>query len=197
MGEGNRTHVLKGHSTQEESTSLTHELIHHTSQEGGKCYETYRRSRRRRHGLLMQSCSSGVGPQHTIRLTNGEWSPYLSKHLPHYGYMSHIVTEAFALEGITVEYGWYPWARAFDYAKDGDWDGSIAWSKSSEREKVVLFSEIAIAATREMFFSRKDDQFDWQTLADLEGLRVGGVIGYVHLELLEAAWPILQAATML
>ena len=32
----------------------------------------------------------------TIRLTNGEWQPYLSKDVPHHGFASHVVTEAFA-----------------------------------------------------------------------------------------------------
>ncbi len=47
----------------------------------------------------------------TIRLTNGEWQPYLSKDAPHHGFASHIVTEAFALVGVEVEYGFFPWKR--------------------------------------------------------------------------------------
>ncbi len=46
----------------------------------------------------------------TIRLTNG-WQPYLSKDVPHHGFASHIVTEAFALVGVEVEYGFFPWKR--------------------------------------------------------------------------------------
>ena len=29
-----------------------------------------------------------------IRLTSGEWAPYLSEHLPHFGFASHVVKEA-------------------------------------------------------------------------------------------------------
>ena len=28
------------------------------------------------------------------------------------------------LEGVTVEYGYFPWKRAYDYARSGKWDGS-------------------------------------------------------------------------
>ncbi len=39
----------------------------------------------------------------TIRISNGEWAPYMSENSAHYGLASHIVSEAFKLEGITVE----------------------------------------------------------------------------------------------
>ena len=51
-----------------------------------------------------------------ITLANGEWAPYLSKGLKHSGYMSHIVSEAFAEEGIEVEYVFLPWKRGFEDA---------------------------------------------------------------------------------
>jgi len=44
----------------------------------------------------------------TIRLANGEWVPYQSKSLKHCGAVSRIVTKAFASEGITVEYEYFP-----------------------------------------------------------------------------------------
>ena len=48
----------------------------------------------------------------TITITNGEWDPLFSKNLKHYGVTSHIVTEAFALEGYKVKYSFYPWTGA-------------------------------------------------------------------------------------
>ncbi len=52
--------------------------------------------------LLGFSCSGFT--EETIRLTNGEWIPFLSEDLKHYGVISRIVKEAFALEGMKVEY---------------------------------------------------------------------------------------------
>jgi len=55
---------------------------------------------------------TGIGAQaQEITLANGEWAPYMSKNLKQAGYMSHIVTEAFAEEGITVKYVFLPWKR--------------------------------------------------------------------------------------
>ena len=52
-----------------------------------------------------------------IRLTNGEWPPFTSKEFQHGGVMSRIVTEAFAAEGVTVQYEYVPWKRAYAAAK--------------------------------------------------------------------------------
>lgn len=84
--------------------------------------------------LFFLSISLNVYAQESIRLTNGEWPPYLSKDLKHYGVASRIVTEAFDLEGIKVEYGFFPWERALELAKHGDWDGSLVWFHTPKRE---------------------------------------------------------------
>ena len=58
--------------------------------------------------------------QSKIRITNGEWEPFLSENSSEYGFGSHIVTEAFKLEGIEIEYGFFPWTHGFETAKSGD-----------------------------------------------------------------------------
>lgn len=55
--------------------------------------------------------------------------------LPHHGFVSRIVTEAFRLEGTTVHYEFYPWARAYHVARNGSVDASIGWYRTEEREQ--------------------------------------------------------------
>ncbi len=114
-----------------------------------------------------------------IRLTNGEWPPYLSKHLKNYGVVSQIVSEAFALEGIQVEYGFFPWTRSLMYAKVGKWDGSIIWFKTPEREKDFLVSDPVIT-NKKVFFHRKDKPFSWSKMEDLKNLTIGITRGYTY-----------------
>ena len=116
----------------------------------------------------------------TVRLTNGEWPPYLSEKSYKYGLYSHIVEEAFKIMGIKVEYGFFPWKRSFKLAENGDWDGSTVWAYSPEREKKFLFSE-PIGHGCHVFFHLKDFKFDWQTEDDLQGIKIGGTIGYRYL----------------
>ena len=97
-----------------------------------------------------------------VRLTNGEWSPYLGQNLPHHGVASRIVEEAFALEGIRVRWEFYPWARAL---------------RSAEREQAFYISD-PVVESGYYLFHRKDRPFDWQQVADLAPLRLGGAIDY-------------------
>ncbi len=112
-----------------------------------------------------------------IRLTNGEWPPYLGQNLPHHGVASRIVEEAFALEGVRVQWEFHPWARALYNAEKGVSDGSAVWLRNPRREAAFFISEPVVESSYYLFH-RKDRPLDWQTVADLAPLRVGGAIHY-------------------
>ena len=122
----------------------------------------------------------------TIRLTNGEWQPFLSKDAPHHGFTSHIVTEAFALVGVEVEYGFFPWARSMKLAKEGLWDGTIIWGESEERLQNFHFSELVILTTF-VLFHLKTTPFDWSGYDDLSDVKIGGTVEYYYSDAFEAA----------
>ncbi len=123
----------------------------------------------------------------TIRLTNGEWQPFLSKDAPHHGFASHIVTEAFALVGVEVEYGFFPWKRSFKLAKEGTWDGSVIWGASEERLRHFYFTDPAIPRVTYVFFHLKTTPFDWNSYDDLSDVKIGGTIEYFYSDAFEAA----------
>ncbi len=122
--------------------------------------------------------------QETIRLTTAEFAPFTSKNLKYNGIINHIITEAFALEGVRVEYSWFPWKRAYREAKEEGFDGSSYWYKTPEREKDFLFSDIVTKSTY-AFFHIKSTPFNWNTLEDLQGIPIGGTIGYFYKEMFE------------
>jgi polar amino acid transport system substrate-binding protein len=114
----------------------------------------------------------------TIRITNGEWEPFLSNYSYQYGLDSHIVTEAFKLEGIEVEWGFFPWKRANEYAKEAtDWDASCCWWPDDETKKAFLVSD-AITETSFVFYHLKSYEFHWQSMQDLKGMKIGGTTTY-------------------
>lgn len=119
----------------------------------------------------------GLATADEVRLTNGEWAPYLGARLPHQGVASRIVEEAFALEGIQVRWEFYPWARSMYLAERGERAGTAVWLRSPEREKAFYISDPVIESTYYLFH-RKDRPLDWRQVADLKGLRLGGAIGY-------------------
>ncbi len=129
--------------------------------------------------LLLLLLSTNLFAEETVRLTSGEWPPYLSKDSKHYGFASHIVTEAFAQVGIRVEYGFRPWKRAYLLAQRGAWDGSVVWAWSKERAEGFYFSDSVMEAEN-VFFHRRDTFFNWKTYDDLAGQRIGATSGYYY-----------------
>lgn len=123
----------------------------------------------------------------TIRIANGEWIPYNSEFLQHNGCDSWAVAEAFALKGITVEYGFFPWARSYHLALIGEWDGTLAWADTPDHRKEFYLSAEPTSIQEWVFFYRTNDDFDWQNITDLRGKRIGITAGYVYSDVFVSA----------
>ncbi|PZR34714.1 MAG: amino acid ABC transporter substrate-binding protein [Ectopseudomonas oleovorans] len=121
-----------------------------------------------------------------VRLTNGEWPPYLGETLPHHGVASRIVAEAFALQGVEVQWEFHPWVRSLKMAEQGLRDGSAVWLANAEREQRFHISE-PVVESGYYLFHRKAHAFDWDDLEDLRGLRIAGTRGYDYGEAFERA----------
>ena len=136
---------------------------------------------------LMLAVHSPRGEAETVRLTAGEWKPYISETMEHYGPFSQIVAEAFAMEGIRVEYRFYPWKRAVLLARHGKLDGSIAIVRTPERERVFWYSDAPVLVGDRVFFHLKSFRFDWKAVPDLAGMRIGATLEYFYGEPFESA----------
>lgn len=128
--------------------------------------------------VVMLFSSTALFAETTIRITNGEWEPYLSEYSNEYGLASHIVSEAFKAEGIHVIWGFFPWKRSYEMAKYGkDWDASAVWWPTDEVKESFLVTE-PVVRTSFVFFHMKSRKFQWETVNDLKGLRIGFTRGY-------------------
>ncbi len=114
-------------------------------------------------------------PAESITVSLGEWAPYTSENLPSYGIASLLVKEAFAREGITVDWAFLPWLRAYKSAEENEVDATILWIETPERAADFLFGDVIISG-KAVFFYRKDIDFKWKTWADLKKYRIGGLI---------------------
>ncbi|WP_375749842.1 substrate-binding periplasmic protein [Vibrio sp. HN007] len=129
--------------------------------------------------LLLLTALPSAGKT-SIRLSLGEWKPYISESMPDYGTFTQIVTESFALSGISVEYSFYPWKRAVYLAREGLVDGVIAIAHSKEREDEFLFSKDPILIGERVFFHMKDYPFHWNDMEDLKDIPIGGTFEYFY-----------------
>jgi polar amino acid transport system substrate-binding protein len=129
--------------------------------------------------LSLAALPASAQAPRTVRITNGEWPPYLSASAPDKGELSHVVELAFEHAGVKVEYGFFPWPRALMLAKVGEWDGSVAWARSAERERDFFFSE-PIAVSETVLYHLKAKRIDWSDVGDLAHYRIGISRGYFY-----------------
>ncbi|MBU3953398.1 MAG: transporter substrate-binding domain-containing protein [Proteobacteria bacterium] len=125
--------------------------------------------------LLILSFYSYSLAEETIRLTTGEWPPFISKDLKHNGFVMRVIKESFAIEGINVEYKFFPWGRAEKLVENGVWDGLALQPESPN----YLNSDV-VAEDRLVFFHLKNFRFDWSETKDLEKIVIGGVLANTY-----------------
>lgn len=129
--------------------------------------------------LMFLAVSPSFADDHIIRLTAGDYPPYQSHKLKHFGVISRIVTEAFALEGVKVEFTFMPWKRAYNVILRGELDGVGYATRKKERIEHFYFSDPVFQKQR-VFFYLKSDTFDWKEVKDLSGLKIGAMRGYAY-----------------
>ena len=122
----------------------------------------------------------------TVRIANGEWPPFMSEQYLEYGVASHIVSDAFATQGISVEYEFFPWSRAYQQVRSKQIDASIIWSKTPQRSEEVLFSE-PLENLATVLFYREGDTIEWAKPTTLYQKRFGVTKGYFYGNAIELA----------
>ncbi|MEN0036446.1 MAG: transporter substrate-binding domain-containing protein [Cellvibrio sp.] len=116
----------------------------------------------------------------TITIATGEYPPWVGSSLPHNGYVNHIINEAFASQGLKVEFVYLPWKRAFEETRQGKFDATSYWYENDERREAMLFSDTVIT-NRIVFFQRADaPKVQWKTFNDLAPYRMSITLGYTY-----------------
>lgn len=120
-----------------------------------------------------------AAPPSTVKITTGEFPPFTSKADKSNSYLNTVVKEAFAKEGIRVQFYYFPWTRAYKKALNGGFDATSYWYPSEEREEHFYYSDPVVDSPT-YFFHRKDKPFEWQSISDLNGKHVGATRGYTY-----------------
>jgi len=125
-----------------------------------------------------------ISPTHAnepVSLVTGEWPPYFSEAFKHGGFGTRVCTEAFSLAEVETIYTYRPWKRGYEAMLHGEFEGSVAWRRSPERERLFYFSD-PIFSDKTVFFYRKGLTFDWEMIEDVGHLIIGGTEGYLLTE---------------
>ncbi|WP_281557161.1 transporter substrate-binding domain-containing protein [Thalassomonas sp. RHCl1] len=130
-------------------------------------------------GLFAAVGSFNSTAQETIRISTGEYPPVYSEKLPDNGKILHIVRQAFAQMDIKVEYGFFPWSRTLELAKNNAWDATCCWGLTPERSQYFNYTDEV--TTREyVFYHLKSYPFDWHSVDDLTDIEIGITYNYSY-----------------
>lgn len=133
--------------------------------------------------LLGLACAWGPAGAETLRLATGELPPYATQERPDQGIALDIVRRAFAHEGLEVDYTFKPWTRTLEESRAGMWDATAYWGRNPARDKGFLISDTVLTEQWVLLYRPSAfgaEPFDWKTLADLKGLRIGIVRSYTY-----------------
>jgi len=137
--------------------------------------------------LMVFTCLSVSVSAQTIKLATGEWAPYTSSSDPNGKVAEIVVKEAFAQVGVTVTFEHFPWVRAYKAVIEGSHHGTFPWYATDKRKQETFYSKSSILDDTEVFFKKRNSNFDWKTLEDLKKYKIGGIIGYSHIDRFKAA----------
>ena len=112
-----------------------------------------------------------------VKLTSGEFPPFVGSELKNGGLASEVVTRIFSEMGEQAVISFRPWKRGFSETMTGKYLGTFPYSKNTEREKTLLFSH-PIYELEEHFFTMKDAKVKYESEQDLTNLRICKPLGY-------------------
>jgi len=139
------------------------------------------------HSHAKPDTTSAPALNRSITIATGEYPPWVGSSLPHQGYVNHIIKEAFASQGLEVEFVYLPWKRAFEETRQGKFDATSYWYDNDERREAMLFSDRVIT-NRLVFFQRQDaPKVQWKNVEDLAPYRMSITLGYTYSEEFYAA----------
>lgn len=131
--------------------------------------------------VVLSLSTTSASAAETIEITTGEYAPWTSESLKHGGFSTHVITEAFKLEGYEVNFTFYPWKRVYEAAKDGKRFHASSWWYTSEERALDFHYSAPLLVDSTVFFYMKDNPIpDWETLDDFKGRRIGATAGYTY-----------------
>ena len=113
-----------------------------------------------------------------VKLAIGEWVPFTSEADPKSKLLEKVVSEAFKLEGMEVQYDYFPWKRSYLTVEKGEHDGTFPWNRTEERDRNFVLHKQSLVKDDSVYFHLKTTAFKWDVIEDLRQYRVGSTLGY-------------------
>jgi polar amino acid transport system substrate-binding protein len=128
--------------------------------------------------LLFIMCVNSVfaADNPPIKIGACEWLPYTSAQLDRNGFMSEAAVEVLKKAGYESTIEFYPWKRAFVYAKEGIIQGLLGASYTEERTKWFIYPE-PLTMDEMVLVTQKGKNVKFTSYKDLAPATIGIIIG--------------------
>ena len=117
----------------------------------------------------------------SVVIVTGPYPPAINEADEDKGYVSRLVADAFALEGIKVSFIFVPWARGLRMVRLGHEACIMYYGKTPGRVKSFIFSE-PLFEEEWLFFHLRSTDVKWQKLTDLSRYIIGATLSYTYSE---------------
>lgn len=91
----------------------------------------------------------------TVSVAVGEWPPFLGTDLDGHGLYATQVADTLAAAGWEVDFNFMPWQRALAEVASGQFDASLPWKMTSDRQRRFLYSDAPISKDHFVIFYNK------------------------------------------
>lgn len=137
--------------------------------------------------VVVQFGNGGAARARPIRISSGEWAPYVSPELAGGGPMAQLVTEIYNRAGYTPEIDYTSWQVAEERVADGGSFAMFPMVGSAERRRQFLLSDPLAEFQYVLFYDRRRDRPQVDSPEAMEALEVGAIAGYDYWQELDAA----------
>jgi len=115
----------------------------------------------------------------TITIVADSWCPYNCEPTAEKkGYMIEIAQEAFKKHGITIDYKTMPWTRAVEETRMGKYTAIVGSAYTDAPN--FIFPTVKQGISREGFFVKKGNNWQFKDIKSLESISIGVISGYTH-----------------
>ena len=122
----------------------------------------------------------------TVELLTLEWPPYTASTLSGGGATTSIVRKAFEAAGYQVKVAFLPWKRAVEMVSEASNTPVAFFPGYHCKQKEGLVASEAVGDGPIGFAENVEAPLAWSSLDDLDGKRIGTVIGYSNTEEFDA-----------
>ena len=121
-----------------------------------------------------------------IKIATGEWPPFTGERIKNQGFSTLITRRILDDAGLKYKIEFMPWKRCEKKVLGGSHLAAYPYAYTEERAAKYLYSE-PIFFTQTMFFYHKRNaakfqDFDFQGIADVRKMKLGGLRGYWYMD---------------